>query len=256
MAKLWTSSPKPNQPSTPSWLLNSPYGDTGTIRQVLLANAKNTTLTTSIASITGALAVIALINRIDRRRAMIASFALLALALLVLALLFHFLFHSHSHHALVIFYALVQFGFALGPNTLTFIVPAEIFPTRYRCFCYGLAAAAGKLGAVCVQLAFLFFEGGGIKDPNSMALGKMIYVFAGFMALGAGVSWGWIPGVQERVSAGEDGEGGLRSVTLEVLGGGRANVREEERIGMRNRWGVLRRRLGLGMGRGRREGDT
>ena len=92
MAKLWTGRRRPNRQTTPSWLLNSPFGDEGTIRQVLRANAKNTTLTTSIASILGALAMICMINRIDRRRALIWSFAALALALLVLAILFHFLF--------------------------------------------------------------------------------------------------------------------------------------------------------------------
>ena len=86
MAKLWTAADKQNTASMPSWLLNSPFGDDGTIRQVLLANAKNNSLTTSVSSILGALAIIALINRIDRRRALIFSFAFLSLALLVLAI--------------------------------------------------------------------------------------------------------------------------------------------------------------------------
>ncbi|KAM0723936.1 hypothetical protein Q7P37_000927 [Cladosporium fusiforme] len=230
MAKLWTAKRQPNRPSTPSWLLNSSYGDDGTIRQVLLANAKNTTLTTSIASILGALAVIALINRFDRRKAMIWAFALLALALLVLAILFNYLFHTIYHWVLVIFYALVQFAFAFGPNTLTFILPAEIFPTRYRCSAYGIAAASGKLGSVFVQLAFLFFDAGGIKDPNSMALGKIIYLFAAFMALGAVVTWAWIPSVQARDA---ENPRRLRTRTLEELGGGLASVGEEEKIGAR-----------------------
>ena len=130
MAKLWTAADKENTASMPSWLLNSPFGDDGTIRQVLLANAKNNSLTTSVSSILGALAIIALINRIDRRRALIFSFAFLSLALLVLAILFNSLFHTYAPWVLVIAYALVQFGFAFGPNTLTFVMAAEIFPTR------------------------------------------------------------------------------------------------------------------------------
>ena len=31
--------------------------------------------------------------------------------------------------------------------------PAEIFPTRYRCSCNGISAAAGKLGSVIAQVA-------------------------------------------------------------------------------------------------------
>lgn len=240
MAKLWTPETQPNRPSTPSWLLNSPYGDSGTIRQVLLANAKNTTLTTSVASILGAIFVITFINRFDRRRAMTWAFAALALALLVIGILFHYLFHTRYHWVLVAAYALVQFGFAFGPNTLTFIVPAEIFPTRYRCTAYGVSAAAGKLGSVCVQLAFLYFERGGIKDPNSMALARIIFVFAAFMAIGAVITWAWIPEVQEK---GDEKPGRLKSKTLEVLGGGRACVQEEDRVGFRNQGRQIRKRI-------------
>lgn len=32
-------------------------------------------------------------------------------------------------------------------------IPAEQFPTRYRCTCHGLSAASGKFGSVVVQLA-------------------------------------------------------------------------------------------------------
>jgi PHS family inorganic phosphate transporter-like MFS transporter len=251
MAKLWTSADKTNAESMPSWLLNSPLGEDGTIRQVLLANAKNNSLTTSVASILGAVAIIVLINRIDRRRALIFSFAFLSLALLVLAVLFHYLFHTSAHWVLVIFYALVQFGFAFGPNTLTFIMAAEIFPTRYRCTCYGIAAASGKLGSVFVQLAFLFFEKGGIKDPNSKALGKIIFIFAVFMFCGAWVTWAWIPGVQERDTDvdGVEKKGRLRTKTLEELGGGRACVGEEERVGVRAIGRAVRKRVRRRRGR-------
>ena len=34
-----------------------------------------------------------------------------------------------------------------GPNTTTFVYPAEIFPVRVRTTSYGIAAAAGKIGA-------------------------------------------------------------------------------------------------------------
>jgi PHS family inorganic phosphate transporter-like MFS transporter len=240
MAKLWTAHRQENNKSTPSWLLNSPFGEEGTILQVLRANAKNTTLTTSIASILGALAMICMINRINRRRALIWSFAALSLALLVLAILFHFLFHTTAHWVLVVFYALIQFGFAFGPNTLTFIIPAEIFPTRYRCFGYGVAAACGKLGSVFVQLAFLFFDYGGIKDPNSMALSKLIFVFAAFMLVGAFISWAWIPSVQDREL---EKPHTLRTMTLEELGGGLQCVKEEDRTGIRNQSKEIRKRM-------------
>jgi PHS family inorganic phosphate transporter-like MFS transporter len=38
-----------------------------------------------------------------------------------------------------------------GPNTTTFIIPGEVFPTRYRSTAHGICAASGKLGAIIAQ---------------------------------------------------------------------------------------------------------
>ena len=45
-------------------------------------------------------------------------------------------------------YALSFFFSNLGPNTTTYVLSAETFPTEIRATCHGLSAAAGKLGAV------------------------------------------------------------------------------------------------------------
>lgn len=49
---------------------------------------------------------------------------------------------------------LANFFLNFGPNTTTFIVPGEAFPTRYRSTAHGISAASGKLGAVVAQFAF------------------------------------------------------------------------------------------------------
>ncbi|KAJ7744750.1 phosphate permease [Mycena maculata] len=41
-----------------------------------------------------------------------------------------------------------------GPNTTTFIIPGEVFPTRYRSTGHGISAATGKLGAIVAQIMF------------------------------------------------------------------------------------------------------
>ena len=42
-----------------------------------------------------------------------------------------------------------MFFFAnFGPNSTTFVLAAELFPTRVRSTCHGLSAAAGKAGAI------------------------------------------------------------------------------------------------------------
>lgn len=48
----------------------------------------------------------------------------------------------------VVLYGLSFFWSNFGPNTTTFILPGESFPTKIRATCVGIAAASGKLGAV------------------------------------------------------------------------------------------------------------
>ncbi|OAY30017.1 low affinity inorganic phosphate transporter 8 [Manihot esculenta] len=48
----------------------------------------------------------------------------------------------------VVLYGLTLFFANFGPNSTTFIVPAELFPARFRSTCHGLSAAAGKGGAI------------------------------------------------------------------------------------------------------------
>ncbi|KAJ7260310.1 major facilitator superfamily domain-containing protein [Mycena haematopus] len=56
--------------------------------------------------------------------------------------------------AFVFLYCLTNFFQNFGPNTTTFIIPGEIFPTRYRSTAHGISAASGKLGAIVAQVGF------------------------------------------------------------------------------------------------------
>jgi MFS family permease len=47
----------------------------------------------------------------------------------------------------LIIYGVSYFFIEFGPNTTTFIVPAEVFPTNLRGSGHGMSAAAGKVGA-------------------------------------------------------------------------------------------------------------
>jgi PHS family inorganic phosphate transporter-like MFS transporter len=57
-------------------------------------------------------------------------------------------------HAFIFFYCLANFFQNFGPNTTTFIIPGEAFPTRYRSTAHGISAASGKLGAIVAQVGF------------------------------------------------------------------------------------------------------
>ncbi|KAG2358434.1 phosphate transporter [Suillus spraguei] len=56
--------------------------------------------------------------------------------------------------AFVFLYCVTNFFQNFGPNTTTFVIPGEAFPTRYRSTGYGISAATGKLGAIISQVGF------------------------------------------------------------------------------------------------------
>ncbi|GLJ42650.1 hypothetical protein SUGI_0884130 [Cryptomeria japonica] len=58
--------------------------------------------------------------------------------------------------AFVVLYSFTFFFANFGPNSTTFIVPAELFPARFRSTCHGISAASGKAGAIIGAFAFLY----------------------------------------------------------------------------------------------------
>ncbi|KAH9827813.1 phosphate transporter protein [Teratosphaeria destructans] len=240
MAKIWSTKDIPQDviDTTSSWLLNSSAAAAGNhhdIYHVLRSNMRESLVTVCAGSILGCAAIIYAIEKLDRRKLLTRSFLALSAGLLVTGLSFKSLFHHGTlSYILPVFYGLIQFGFSFGPNTLTFVMAAEIFPTKYRCTCYGIAAAGGKLGSVMVQVAFLTFDQRKLQDPNSPALGYMIILFAGFMLFGAIFAWAWIPAVQVRNTGGS-----LEGMKLEDLAKGRENLEWFDQPGFRTRLRVF-----------------
>ena len=59
-------------------------------------------------------------------------------------------------------YCFANFFQNFGPNVTTFVIPGEVFPTRYRATGHGLSAACGKLGAIVAQVIF-YLKGDSIQ---------------------------------------------------------------------------------------------
>jgi len=78
-------------------------------------------------------------------------------------------------------YCMANFFQNFGPNTTTFIIPGECFPTRYRSTAHGICAASGKLGAIIAQVGFsrLINIGG-----TGKFLPHILQIFALFMLTG------------------------------------------------------------------------
>lgn len=90
-------------------------------------------------------------------------------------------------------FTLSQFTLNIGPNATTFLIPAEVFPTRVRGTAHGISAAAGKCGAVLTAFAF-----GSVED--AIGLSGVLGIFSGVMALTALVTL-WIPETKARTLA-------------------------------------------------------
>jgi PHS family inorganic phosphate transporter-like MFS transporter len=73
-----------------------------------------------------------------------------------------------------------------GPNTTTFIVPGECFPTRYRSTSHGISAASGKIGSIIAQGAIspLRVRGKPTTANPSPWLNHVMQIFSAFMFAG------------------------------------------------------------------------
>jgi PHS family inorganic phosphate transporter-like MFS transporter len=86
-----------------------------------------------------------------------------------------------STKAFVFLYCLANFFQNFGPNTTTFVVPGEIFPTRYRSTAHGISAASGKLGAIVAQVGFAQLKDIG---GSNQFVKHILEIFAFFMLTG------------------------------------------------------------------------
>ncbi|RVX03198.1 hypothetical protein VitviT2T_019116 [Vitis vinifera] len=103
-----------------------------------------------------------LIDRIGRFIIQLGGFLLMSIFMAVIGFLYDDLrgdkkkcpkestneFCEGKPYLFAVLYGLTLFFANFGPNSTTFIVPAELFPARFRSTCHGISAAAGKAGAI------------------------------------------------------------------------------------------------------------
>ena len=121
------------------------------IEQTLDNNLTRTLQLSSAAAILGSLLVIPLVNYQSRRTQYIWTSATLTVLFVCMAIAVRYTYASPAHPVSMVFYALAQFFFNLGPNTLTFVMAAESFPTEFRGTFFALAAGSGKVGAIVAR---------------------------------------------------------------------------------------------------------
>lgn len=107
------------------------------------------------------------------------------------------------------------------------MIPAEVFPTRYRATCHGLSAGFGKLGSILVQIVSTYYKfGTGSGTVSTVHHGIILFVFSGCMVLGALVTHLFIPPLQSR--RGRNMLWGGKPYTLETLASGRMGHKSRE----------------------------
>eukprot|EP00884_Botryococcus_braunii_P020711 jgi/Botrbrau1/7323/Bobra.247_3s0018.1 len=91
---------------------------------------------------------VATIDRLGRRFLQACGLLLMGICLMILGTTYNPGGSRAQAWGFIAIYSLTMFFANAGPNTTTFVIPAELYPTRFRATLFGVCAAAGKLGAV------------------------------------------------------------------------------------------------------------
>jgi PHS family inorganic phosphate transporter-like MFS transporter len=132
--------------------------------------------------IPGYYATFFLIDSWGRKPIQLMGFTILTVLFIIMGFGYRKLTETHTNSKWFTFlYCLANFFQNFGPNTTTFVIPGEIFPTRYRSTAHGISAASGKLGAVIAQVGFQRLRN--IGGTNRF-IGHILEMFAFFMLTG------------------------------------------------------------------------
>jgi MFS transporter, PHS family, inorganic phosphate transporter len=105
----------------------------------------------AVFAVPGYIVAILLLDKTGRRRIQVLGFGMMALMFLLIGIIPT---ATTVAWQFVLLYGISYFFTQFGPNTTTFIYPAEIFPVEVRTTGHGISAGAGKMGAFAG--AFLF----------------------------------------------------------------------------------------------------
>ena len=120
-----------------------------------------------VAAAPGYLLAAAMMDRMGRKSIQVLGFAMMAASFAAIALI------PGVERLVVPFlvtYGISYFFTEFGPNSTTFLYPAEIFPGKARATGHGIAAAAGKLGGFLGVFLFpIFMSWNGLLAAESAA---------------------------------------------------------------------------------------
>ncbi|KAF3912432.1 hypothetical protein ABW20_dc0101883 [Dactylellina cionopaga] len=122
-------------------------------------------------------------NKLYGRKYMqIVGFMMDFILFIIPAFAFQYFTSKEGIHAFQAMYFLSSFFNQFGPNSVTFLVAAEVYPASVRASAHGFGAAVGKLGAVAAAILY------GYIDTQTK-----FYVVPWFGLAGAFMTWLWLP---------------------------------------------------------------
>jgi PHS family inorganic phosphate transporter-like MFS transporter len=192
---------------------------------IVYENLKNICVGNLILSVGGLIpgyyASFLLIDRWGRKPIQLMGFILLTIIFIVMGFGYDKLTATAAaKNGFVVLYCFANFFQNFGPNTTTFVIPGEAFPTRYRSTAHGISAASGKLGAIVAQVGFAQLKD--IGGTNAFVK-HILEIFALFMLTGI-FSTLLLPETKNRTLeelSNEDQEGFVKGIsgTVEVKDG-------------------------------------
>ncbi|KAJ8638708.1 hypothetical protein MRB53_012975 [Persea americana] len=138
-------------------------------------------------TIPGNWAALFLIDRIGRVKIQMMGFFFMSIFLFAIGVNYTYWNDDHMNTWFFILYGLTFFFSNFGPYTTTFIVPAELFPARFRSTCHGVAGAIGKVGAIIGSVGFLWISQSDKQekvDSNGIGMKYSLVILGGICVLG------------------------------------------------------------------------
>ncbi|KAG0043682.1 Inorganic phosphate transporter pho84 [Gryganskiella cystojenkinii] len=120
------------------------------------------------------------VERLGRIKIQLLGFFMSCVLFCVLGFAYHQI-RNYSVALFIFLFAATQFFQNFGPNATTFIIPGEVFPTRYRSTGHGIAAGSGKLGAIIAQVGFSWLKD---RGGSNAWIPQLLEIFALFMFVG------------------------------------------------------------------------
>ncbi|KAG0004321.1 Inorganic phosphate transporter pho84 [Entomortierella chlamydospora] len=154
----------------------------GTVFSNLWRSTIGNLIVSCLGAVPGYFITVLTIEKMGRKTIQLMGFAVVTVLFIIMASAFHAL--QQNTGVFIFVFALSQLFMNFGPNSTTFVIPGEVFPTRVRATAHGISAASGKAGAILTTFAFpKLVDLGGPPGAHAF-MNKMFAIFAGIMALG------------------------------------------------------------------------